>query len=68
MACIKPDSMSLWHCVVPNKETQTNKTIYNGQVQKSDRINLDRSPWIERKNVFLSENYSMFAPISLRLA
>ena len=35
MACIKPDSLSLWHCVVPYKETQTNNTIYNGHVQKS---------------------------------
>ena len=37
------------------------------QVQKSDRINSDRSPRIGRKTFFLSQNYWTFAPISLRL-
>ena len=53
------------------KDLQLNKYISPRwhdlrQVQKSDRINLDRSPHIERKTVFSSQNYSTFVPISLK--
>ena len=53
MACIKPDSLSLWHCVVPYKETQTNNTIYNGHVQKSRSKSTQIAPLgLNEKKVF----------------
>lgn len=44
------------------------KDIIVKRVQKLDHLNLDRSPWIERKTVLWAKTIQMFAPISPRLA